>query len=106
MKIIETGSREIRFVLRGHCQNLLDDPHIHLCFHKNHRANNVSIYAFIKTISIHTFIKNHWENNVSIYAFIRNDRQANNVSIHAYIKNHQANNVSARAYIKITEQIM
>ena len=26
MKIIETGPREIRFVLWGHCQNLLDDP--------------------------------------------------------------------------------
>ena len=27
MKIIETGPREIGFVLWGHCQNLLDDPH-------------------------------------------------------------------------------
>ena len=26
MKIIETGPREIDFVLWGHCQNLLDDP--------------------------------------------------------------------------------
>ena len=26
MKIIETGPREIGFVLWGHCQNLLDDP--------------------------------------------------------------------------------
>ena len=26
MKIIETGSREIGFVLWCHCQNLLDDP--------------------------------------------------------------------------------
>ena len=26
MKIIETGPREIVFVLWGHCQNLLDDP--------------------------------------------------------------------------------
>ena len=24
--MIETGPREIGFVLRGHCQNLLDDP--------------------------------------------------------------------------------
>ena len=28
MKIIETGPREIGFVLWGHCQNLLDDPRI------------------------------------------------------------------------------
>ena len=28
MKIIETGPREIGFVLLGHCQNLLDDPRI------------------------------------------------------------------------------
>ena len=26
MKIIEICPREIGFVLRGHCQNLLDDP--------------------------------------------------------------------------------
>ena len=26
MKIIETGSREIGFVLWGHCHNILDDP--------------------------------------------------------------------------------
>ena len=26
MKIIETRPREKGFVLRGHCQNLLDDP--------------------------------------------------------------------------------
>ena len=29
MKIIETGLREIGFVLWGHCQNLLDDPRMH-----------------------------------------------------------------------------
>ena len=28
MKIVETGPREIGFVLGGHCQNLLDDPRI------------------------------------------------------------------------------
>ena len=28
MKIIETGPREIGFVLWGHCQNILDDPRI------------------------------------------------------------------------------
>ena len=28
MKIIETGPREIGFVLWGHCQNLLNDPRI------------------------------------------------------------------------------
>ena len=30
MKIIETRPREIGFVLWGHCQNLLDDPRIHI----------------------------------------------------------------------------
>ena len=29
MKIIETGPKEIGFVLWGHCQNLLDDPRIY-----------------------------------------------------------------------------
>ena len=33
MKIIETGPREIGFVLWGHCQNLLDDPR-----RKGHKA--------------------------------------------------------------------
>ena len=32
MKIIETGPREIGFVLWGHCQNLLDDPRIPYLF--------------------------------------------------------------------------
>ena len=30
MKVIETHPREIGFVLWGHCQNLLDDPRMHL----------------------------------------------------------------------------
>ena len=41
MKIIETGPREIGFVLWGHCQNLLDDPRIKVSKNRGVEGNYI-----------------------------------------------------------------
>ena len=54
MKIIETGPREIGFVLWGHCQNLLDDPRSYLIASQS----NYSSYILAQTRILTRAFKN------------------------------------------------